>query len=338
MEGNVYRPLADVAALYGMKVDWVTPGQTLQAQNQYCAILVTASERIVRLNDEAMALGYPILERQGMLYIAKSDFDNNIFPLLSPGRIPSAVPSLHRIVIDPGHGGNDPGTEVFPSSNRSSGPGKAIDNEKTHTLEVGLLLAEELRKRGYEVILTRTTDVNVDKPERTVLANKANADLYLSIHFNEAAQDYVNGTETWLLPPAGQPSSDLQPAATDKRVLPGNRFDAWNAIVGFSMERAITRDLGAVNRGVKRKHLIVLDGLNMPGLLVECGFLSNPAERAKIDTSAYRQKIALALADGIDLYKSTLDHLRPKPLAAPTAPAASAGATSRGIHTAGNHP
>ena len=324
--GMTYRPLTDIAKLYDMKTSWETPGKTMQLQNEYCTITGTLSERFIRINNEPVALGYPIVQKQGVFYLAKSDFDSQLFPLLSPAQIPGAVPSLHKIVIDPGHGGNDPGTEVFPGGKTPPAGSnvKAIDNEKTHTLEVAMLLAAELRKRGYEVLLTRTTDINVDKPERTVMANKANADLYISIHFNQADQDYVNGTETWLLPPKGQPSSDMQPAATDKRELPGNKFDAWNVIAGFSMEKAVTKALGTVNRGVKRKHLIVLDGLNMPGLLIECGFLSNPAERAKIDTADFRQKIAVAIADGVDLYKATLDRVRPKPLAPPTPPAATA--------------
>jgi N-acetylmuramoyl-L-alanine amidase len=250
-----------------------------------------------------------------MLYLAKSDFDNNLFPLLSPGQIPSAVPALHRIVIDPGHGGQDTGTtsEQFKT------------NEKTNTLDTGLRLAEELRKRGYEVILTRTKDVYVELPERTAIANRAKADLYISIHFNHAEQDYVSGIETWILPPPGQPfTNETRLTESDKRALPGNRFDAWNAIAGFSLERAVARELDAGNRGLKREHLKVLDNLNMPGLLIECGFLSNPAEGRKIVSPDYHQKIATAIADGVDLYKSTLDHLRPKPLTSPTAPASTA--------------
>ena len=311
INGTTYRPLSDVAAQYGMKMSWETPDKTLELKNQYCTIEFTVSERSLRLNSQPLALGAPVLLHGNMLFLSKRDFDNNIFPLLSPGQIPSAVPALHRIIIDPGHGGDDPGTQ-----NRAIGT-----NEKTNTLDVGLRLADELRKRGYEVIMTRTKDVTFNRKERPLMANSDKGDLYLSIHFNEAPQDSVSGVETWILTPPWQPSStQAKSSETDKKVLPGDRFDYWNTVVGFSVERAVTRELGAVNRGIKRARYDVLTPLNMPGLLVECGFLSNPTEGAKIITPDYRQKIALALADGIDLYKTTLDRLRPRPLAPPTLP------------------
>jgi N-acetylmuramoyl-L-alanine amidase len=311
INGAVYRSLSDVAAQYGMKAGWEAPEKTMELKSQYCTIEATANERTLRINNQALALGAPVLLRGSMLFLSKRDFDNNIFPLLSPGQIPSAVPLLHRIIIDPGHGGEDPGTQ-----NRTLGT-----NEKTNTLDVGLRLADELRKRGYEVIMTRTKDVTFNRRERPILANNDKGDLYLSIHFNEAPEASVSGVETWILTPPWQPSS-TQPKSseTDKLELAGNRFDYWNTIVGFSVERAVTRELGVVNRGVKRARYDVLTPLNMPGLLVECGFLSNPAEAAKIITPEYRQKIATALADGIDLYKATLDHLRPRPLMPPTLP------------------
>ncbi len=298
-----------------MKVTWVTQGKTMRAQNDYCTIELTANERSLTLNGQPMALGAPVVARGSMMYLTKLDYDHNIFPLLSPGQIPG-VPSLHRIIVDPGHGGDDPGT-VFPAG---ANPAKAVDNEKTHTLEVGLILADELRKRGYEVVMTRTKDVTFDRHDRPTMANQAKGDLYVSIHFNEADATYVDGIETWILTPAGQPSTAVSAAESDKKVQPGNRFDYWNTILGFSVERSVSKGLGADNRGVKRKRLDVLAPLNMPGLLVECGFLSNAAERAKIDTPAYRQKIATAIADGIDLYKGTLERLRPGASTPPATP------------------
>ncbi len=237
ISGITYRPVTDVAGQYGMKTSWVTPGKTMQLQNEYCTIGFTLSERILRINDEPVALGYPIVQKQGVFYLAKSDFEKNIFPLLSPGQIASPVPALHRIVIDPGHGGKDSGTEVFPPGTHlpPAANAKDIDNEKTHTLEVGLLLAAELKKRGYEVILTRTSDVAVDLAERPDIANKANADLFISVHFNHADQDYVSGTEVNILTPFGQLSTaQSNPAELDKRILAGNKFDDWNIMAGFS--------------------------------------------------------------------------------------------------------
>lgn len=307
ISGLTYRPLPDIAARYGMKLSWVTPGKTMVAKNDYCTIELDVNDRSLVLNGQPMALGFPVVARGDTLYLAKLDFDNNIFPLLSPGEIPG-VPALHRIVLDPGHGGKDTGT--------TNDDLKA--NEKTNTLDVALRLADLLRKRGYEVVLTRTKDVYVELTDRTAIANRAKGDLYISIHFNNAPQKAVDGIETWLLPPAGEPPSNIpKPRDVDKQVLPGNRYDFWNTIVAFSLERSATRELDTEDRGLKREHLVVLKGLNMPGVLIECGFLSSPSEGAKIITPDYHQQIATAIADGIDLYKATLDQLRQTKAPAP---------------------
>jgi N-acetylmuramoyl-L-alanine amidase len=312
LSGQAYLPLSDVAARYGMKLTWVTKDKTVQLKNSYCTIECSVNDRSLTLNDEPLALGAPIIDHAGALYLSKLDFDNNIFPLLSPNQIPG-VPTLHHIILDPGHGGKDTGT--------TNDALKA--NEKSNTLDVALRLAAILRQRGYEVTLTRSDDNYVELTDRTDIANKAKGDLYISIHFNNAPQKSVTGIETWILPPPGQPPSNISAVReSDKVALPGNRFDLWNTILAYSVERSATRELDATNRGVKREHLVVLKALNMPGMLIECGFLSSPVEAVKILTPDYRQKIATSIADGVDLYKATLDHLRPKAPALPAKPAA----------------
>jgi N-acetylmuramoyl-L-alanine amidase len=235
-----------------------------------------------------------------MLYISRSDFNHNIVPLLAPNQIPNP-PALQRIVIDPGHGGKDPGAQNAALK---------LD-EKAATLETAKLLAAELKSRHYDVSLTRTTDTFVELPERSAIANRANADLFISIHYNVVDDPSVTGIETFILTPPGQPSTkNTDLSESDKVTLPGNRFDYWNSIVGFSVQKAVATELKATNRGVKRAHLIVLKGLQMPGLLVEGGFVTSPTEGAKIRTTDYRTQVAKAIADGIDLYKKTLDNVK----------------------------
>jgi N-acetylmuramoyl-L-alanine amidase len=310
--GALYRPLTDVAAQYHMSVSWTAPQTPLQLQNQYSTLEFTVNERSLRLNGQPMALGAPIVADHGTFYVSKRDFDNNLVPLLSPCTLPNP-PALHRIIIDPGHGGVDPGTSNLALHM----------NEKTNTLDVALRLAPILRQRGYEVVLTRTADVSFERKLRPLFANKAKGDLYISIHFNQVDDPAVSGVETWILAPPWQPSSK-ESALTDadKLVLPGNRFDFWNTILGFTVEHVVTSELHADDRGVKRARYDVLTPLDMPGMLIECGFLSSSTEAVKIGSPAYRQKIAESIADGIDLYKTTLDRLRPAPLVPPTIPPA----------------
>ncbi len=308
-----FRPLSDIAAQMGLKASWVVPGKTMRLQGPDATLEFTANERLLHLNNQPVALGYAVTLSKNMLYISKSDFNHNVVPLLAPNQIPDP-PALVRIVVDPGHGGKDPGAQ---------NPALKLD-EKTATLETAKKLVDELNARHYLASLTRTTDTFVELPERSAIANRAKADLFISIHYNVVDDPSVTGIETFILPPPGQPSTkNTDLSESDKVVLPGNRFDYWNSIVGYSVQKAVATELKSTNRGVKRAHLVVLKGLQMPGLLVEGGFVTSPIEGAKIRTPDYQSKVAKAIADGIDLYKKTLDNVKATQKAIPvTAPAA----------------
>ena len=300
MHGTTYRPLTDVARQFGFTKSWLTAAKTMALRSKSYALDFTVNEREMHLNYEPVAFGWPVILYDGDLWIAKRDFDKNIVPLLLPRTLPDP-PALHRIVIDPGHGGKDPGGE---------NPALKL-NEKANTLDVALRLAQILQKEGYGVTLTRSDDHFVELKERTAIANAAHGDLYISIHFNIAADPSVSGVETWMLTPPGEPSSnraDLEPQ--DMVVDGGNKFDLWNAVAGYLMEWGVTKKLGAENRGVKRARYVVLTDLQMPGMLIEGGFLTNAVEGRKIATAAYRQQIAQGIADGVGLYAQSLEKTR----------------------------
>src|SRR5262249_44537324 len=118
--------------------------------------------------------------------------------------------------------------------------------------------------------------------------------------------------EAYIFPPARQHATDWW-GATAKRdshlettEMPVNRYDPWNALLAQAVQRRFVVDLKAEDRGRKTMHLGVLRGLNCPGILVECGFLTSKAEAHKIGTTGYRQQIAKAIADGVHDYASTL--------------------------------
>jgi N-acetylmuramoyl-L-alanine amidase len=328
--GQTERPLSDVATQLGMKAAWITPEKTEELKSKYSTLDFTANERQMVVNGEPVALGVPLAYYHGDLWMAKKDFDKDLVPLMAPRTLPNP-PALHRIVIDPGHGGKDPGGE---------NPGLKL-NEKSNTLDVALRLAAILQAKGYEVVMTRKDDHFVELKDRTAIANAAHGDLFLCIHFNIAADAAVEGIETYILTPAGQPStsrSEMEQA--DKVLDPGNKFDLWNTVLGFSVERAVTTELAANNRGLKRARYIVLTDLQMPGLLIEGGFLTNPSEGRKIGTPAYRQKLAQGIADGVALYASTLDKARAAQAPAPPPAKKTAGiassATATGSAGSGN--
>ena len=218
-----------------------------------------------------------------------------------------------RIVIDPGHGGHDPG---------------AIAN-KAHEADVVLDIALRLEKlllkqKGMDVVLTRRTDVFIPLEERTAIANRENADLFLSIHANVGRNTSANGVETYILNFATNPEAEAVAARenagtgmamhslTDivRKIALNNKLDESRDlanIVQSSLYRGIRRQNSqARNRGVKQAPFVVLIGAEMPSVLAEVSFVTNRKEAALLRTAAYRQRIAQALFDAVVKYRQSL--------------------------------
>jgi N-acetylmuramoyl-L-alanine amidase len=211
------------------------------------------------------------------------------------------------VAIDPGHGGVDNGT-----SNVKLGL-----LEKTFALDVSLRLGRMLRAEGYKVVFTRETDTKVELPIRATMANTYGADLFISVHFNSLMPDVKpSGSEFYTFPPAGVRSAESwgrKDSDAEKDPSPINKFDHWNSVLGYAVQREVLGSLKTIDRGKKFKHLGVLRSLNCPGVLVEAGFLSNDAEARKIATPEYRQQMAEAIARGVRSYAATLAALRTPP-------------------------
>ena len=225
---------------------------------------------------------------------------------------------MGKVVIDPGHGGRDTGT---------IGPTGLM--EKDVVLDVAKRLARLVEERlGAEVVLTRTEDVGVPLEARTELANQEKADLFLSLHVNSSRYPGVNGIETFYLN-LTRSQADLEVAARenagsnkslhqlvelvqkialDDKIQESREFAAHmqNALYQVAREQ----DPRARNRGVKKAPFVVLIGAQMPSVLVELGFISNPTEERLMRDDNYRQKMAEALYAGIAAYAATLSHFQ----------------------------
>ncbi|HYD82704.1 MAG TPA: N-acetylmuramoyl-L-alanine amidase, partial [Opitutus sp.] len=152
---------------------------------------------------------------------------------------------------------------------------------------------------------------------RAIIANRANADVFVSIHFNALPNDQrTRGTEVFTFAPARQRSTNAWSLGanddTEQAAAPANRHDAANAMLAHALHRELLEELKTFDRGKKIGHLGVLRGLNCPGVLVESGFLSNDEEARLIATPAYRQRIAEALAEGIGDYAALVGSLQTK--------------------------
>jgi N-acetylmuramoyl-L-alanine amidase len=160
-----------------------------------------------------------------------------------------------------------------------------------------------LATNGWKVILTRSNDADVSLADRVAIAERVDADLFLSLHFNSATPNRdLAGLETYCLTPTGLPSNLVRTYDDDLRqVYPNNAFDEQNFQLAFHLHKSLLQSLEITDRGLRRARFMgVLRGQNRPAVLIEGGYLSNTKEARKIDMPEYRQKLAEALARGLD--------------------------------------
>jgi N-acetylmuramoyl-L-alanine amidase len=202
------------------------------------------------------------------------------------------------VMIDAGHGGDDDG------ANSKKPPVK----EKDLTLALALQLGACLTNSGLSVVYTRTNDVTLALDERSALAHRSKADLFVSLHANFARSSDVTGTETYVLTPCGF-TGTAQGSSRPKGWQPGNRFDYHSTLLGFSVQRHLAVLGQSPDRGLKRQAFSVLRETSCPSVLIEVGFLSNHAEAKKMLDGTWQQQCVHAIADGILGYAKKVDGL-----------------------------
>lgn len=220
---------------------------------------------------------------------------------------------ISRVVIDAGHGGHDPGARV-----------KGL-NEADLTLDVALRLEKLLSTvPGVEVLMTRRTNVYIPLEERTAIANRAGADLFLSIHANASRNPRARGIETYFLNFAPNPEAEAIAARENagssktmhhlpdivKAIAMNNKIDESRdfatRVQSSMIERLKKTNREAKSLGVKQAPFMVLIGATMPSVLAEISFITNRQEAGLLRTANYRQTIAEALFDGISKYQKSL--------------------------------
>ena len=231
-----------------------------------------------------------------------------------------------KIVIDAGHGGHDPGTL-----------GRGGLQEKDLVLDVAVRLQRLVRDElGAEVVMTRSTDVFIPLEERTAIANAQGADLFLSIHANSSRNSSVRGIETYFLNFAQDPHAEAV-AARENAISPATLKDLQNLVKAIALNSKIdeSRDFASSvqeamvqtirpiapdvsDRGVRTAPFYVLIGANMPSILAEIAFVSNPQEERLLRTPEHRDRIARSLLDGVRAYLDSLGRSRTRQLTGPT--------------------
>lgn len=232
----------------------------------------------------------------------------------TPKKINSSIAKIRRIVVDPGHGGHDPGA-VGPSGIQ----------EKDVVLAIGLELKEQLMEElGVDVVMTRSTDIFIPLEERTAIANKVGADLFISVHANAAANRSASGIETYYLNlaktdkvahlAAKENGTSLEKVSVLQAIL----FDLManyklndSAHLADEVQKAIHKKVRGQfgetrNLGVKQGPFYVLVGASMPSILVETAFLSNATEELRLKDPAYQDAAAEGIMEGVRSYVNSL--------------------------------
>jgi N-acetylmuramoyl-L-alanine amidase len=225
---------------------------------------------------------------------------------------------ISRIVIDPGHGGHDTGT---------IGPHGLM--EKDLCLDVALRLGHEIEEKlpGAEVVYTRKDDTFIPLEQRTAIANEAKADLFISIHANSSHDEAARGIETYYLNFATSAES-MEVAARENALSQESLHDLQDIIkkiarnekveeskeLASDIQDSLTHRLQSVNqnernRGVKKAPFVVLIGANMPSVLSEISFISNPSDERLLKKTDQRQRVADGLYRGIASYLENLNSL-----------------------------
>jgi len=225
---------------------------------------------------------------------------------------------IGRIVIDAGHGGHDTGT---------IGPNGLM--EKDLVLDVAIRLGRLLETRlGADVIFTRDDDTFIPLETRTAIANEHQADLFISIHANSSPDPAARGVETYYLNFTSNPDA-LEVAARENAVSQKSIFELQDLVKKITLKEKIeesrelatdvqqslygglaTRHTTLRDRGVKKAPFVVLIGANMPSILAEISFVSNPTDAAKLETPEYRQRVADSLYKGIATYAGGLSGVK----------------------------
>jgi N-acetylmuramoyl-L-alanine amidase len=225
---------------------------------------------------------------------------------------------IGRIVVDAGHGGHDTGT-IGPNGLQ----------EKDLVLDVALRLGKLLeRKLGAEVVYTRDDDTFIPLETRTAIANKHQADLFISVHANSSRDPKARGIETYYLNFTSNPEA-LEVAARENAVSEKSVFELQDLVKKIALKEKIEesrefatdvqgalftglslKNAGLRNRGVKKAPFVVLIGANMPSILAEISFVSNPQDERRLKTPDYRQKIAEALFKGVSKYANGLSGVK----------------------------
>ena len=315
LNGTTYYALIPLCNLRGINWQYDTFTRTVVLKKDSHTINLSVGDSLVLVDGQTQFLNRPVDMYQGTIvvpYKFKEDVIDVLFKEYYPAHKRVSLAKIKKIVIDPGHGGYDPGT-----TGRNTGL-----REKDVNLDLAKRLGNLLKSEGIEVVYTRSTDRFIPLQTRVDIANKSGADLFVSIHSNANRVRSLNGFEVYYVAPSVNDSSR---AITSARSAGVNFDDSTFAAHSLNLKATLWDMIYTLNRGesielsraichsmnntcdikvigVKAARYYVLKGVRMPAVLIEAGFLSNSSEERMLKNAFYRQKLAESIMEGIGDY------------------------------------
>ncbi|MBP7276214.1 MAG: N-acetylmuramoyl-L-alanine amidase [Kiritimatiellae bacterium] len=281
--------LQELAARYGFRITRLSEKSSILSGRAGSLSFVHKSHQS-QVNSTAVWLCSPVVSYRGSWGVHRTDVERVIDPILRPRNFLKTVGS-RVIVLDAGHGDGDVGAI-----------GKKFKlREKDLTLDLAKRVRSKLVNRGYRTLLTRDNDRLLALDARPARAKSLKADIFVSLHFN-AGNASASGIETFALTPRNHASTGSR--SVSKTYYSGHQYDAANHFLGYCVQRRTRQAVDATDRGVRHARFAVLRSAPCPAVLMECGFLSHAATEAQLRSSAYRDRLAQGISDGI------VDYLR----------------------------
>ena len=251
--------------------------------------------QLFRMRNAMPCVGLVVLGGCLTFIVAPDDgptLESRLTAALNPG-------AFSTVVIDPGHGGNDEGA-------RSNGL-----KEKDLSLDLALRVEKLLTSYHFPTVLTRRDDTFVSLAERATIANKIDNAVFLSIHFNHSPDSTATGVETFYASSKVPPESAWTWIGFFSKPEPASG-DVGEDLAGYIQASLVTRT-DAANRGIKARELYVVRHTRCPAVLIEGGFINNPLDARLLGNTEYRDRLAMAIAEGVMTYQKK----RPRPVKPP---------------------
>jgi N-acetylmuramoyl-L-alanine amidase len=295
--GQAYVPLGQIARYYTMTYSTPDPSR-VRLINKWNTLEFETGSRRCWVNGTLVWLCHPSKKISFQWSLKEDDFNKLIDPLLRPYAYLKGAGS-RTVVLDPGHGGKDLGAQS---------PRKIY--EKLLTMNIAKRVRKLLQAQGVTVKLTRSGDQTLTLSQRTQIAAKNKADLFVSLHADSASKTAV-GTSAFILARSGCYSTHGygQGTASSKKNK-GNQFDVANAALGFRIQEHYVKSTRQADRGLKHARFQVLREAPCPAVLLEMAFISNPKEEALVLKTSHQDKMARGIANGILAYLSDIRRAR----------------------------